>query len=146
MRKILVICMGNVCRSPVGAHLLGQRLAGRAEVSSAGLQALSGYPADDVTSDVAADHGVARTGHVARRYSAQLGLTQDLILVMEPGFREAVAAEEPALLGRTLMFDQWTGATGIPDPYQRSRVFHQIVFNQIDVASQAWAARLVAAW
>lgn len=146
MRKILVVCMGNICRSPLGARLLGARLGGRAEVTSAGLQALTGYPADEVTSAVAADHGVVLEDHVARAYSAALGLKQDLILVMEPGFREVVAAEEPALFGRTLLFDQWTGAAGIPDPFRHSRTFHEIVFQQIETASDAWAARLAAGW
>lgn len=126
--------------------MLAQALDKPVEVTSAGLEALVGEPADATTNAVAAAHGVCLLGHVARQYSTRLGLEQDLILVMEPVFREVVAAEEPALLGRTLLYDQWSGATGIPDPYRRARSVHEHVFQQIAAASQAWAARLATAW
>jgi len=146
MRRILVVCMGNICRSPVGERLLLKTLHGRAEVSSAGIGALAGYPADAVAADVAASHGVSLDGHVARQFTAEMGLRQDLILVMETAFRQAVAAMEPALFGRTMLYDQWTGAVDIPDPFGQSRGFHEEVFTQIDRATTGWLSRLCANW
>lgn len=142
VHSILIVCMGNICRSPIAERMLSDALAGRAAVSSAGLQALVGKTADDIASGVAASHGISLAGHVARQYNASLGLRQDLILVMEPAFRAAVVAGEPALLGRTFLYDEWTGATGIPDPYRLSTAFHEAAFQQIAAATQAWAARL----
>lgn len=142
MRRILIICMGNICRSPVGERLLARALGGGAAVASAGLQALAGRPADDLAAAVAAGHGLALVGHVARQYTAELGLEHDLILAMEPAFRQAVAIGQPALLGRTMLFSHWTGGAGIPDPYRRSRAFHEDVFRQIAGAASAWASRI----
>ena len=45
--KILVVCVGNICRSPTGERLLRSRLPGR-QVTSAGLSALVDKPADAV--------------------------------------------------------------------------------------------------
>jgi protein-tyrosine phosphatase len=142
MRSILVVCMGNICRSPVGERLLARALGDGVLVSSAGLQALAGQPADGVAAAIAGEHGLALDGHVARQYTAAIGLDHDLILVMELAFRKVVVAEEPALLGRTMLYGQWNGAPEIPDPYRRSRAFHEHVFRKIAEATSAWASRL----
>ena len=146
MRKIMVVCMGNICRSPIAERLLGAAANGRWVVSSAGLAPIVGRPADVLAAEVAASHGVSLAAHLARQFSAPLGRQQDLILVMEPAFRRAVGAQAPELLGRTLLYDQWSGATGIPDPYGRSRLFHEEVFHQIAAATEHWALRLTADW
>lgn len=142
-KSILVVCVGNICRSPLGERLLLQRLQGLDKtVSSAGIAALVGHRADRMALEVAADHGVSLGGHVARAFTPELGSEHDLILVMEPGHRHEIARLTPQLLGRTMLFDQWTGAKGIADPYQRSREFHVKVHEQIRDAADAWAERL----
>lgn len=60
--KILVVCVGNICRSPTGERLLRERLPGR-QVSSAGVSALVDKPADKVASEVAQLHGLSLEGH-----------------------------------------------------------------------------------
>ena len=45
--SVLVVCAGNICRSPTGEYVLKQKLEGKnIKVSSAGLTALEGKPAD----------------------------------------------------------------------------------------------------
>jgi len=146
MRKVLVVCMGNICRSPVAERLLAAACEDRLEVGSAGLGALVGHPADAMAAEVAAAHGVTIASHVARQFTPHLGREQDLILVMEPSFREAVGTQAPELLGRVMLYDQWTGASSIPDPIGRSRAFHEQVFHRIADATRAWEARLSMKW
>ncbi|MDP4032654.1 MAG: low molecular weight phosphotyrosine protein phosphatase [Pseudorhodobacter sp.] len=141
VRNVLVICVGNICRSPVGEHLLRQMVPALA-VGSAGLGAMVGHAADAMAAEVAAANGVSLDGHVARQFTPDLGSANDLLLAMEPGHKREVARLAPHLSGRTLLFDQWTGMQGIADPYRRSRDFHEGVFQQIKAASEAWAARL----
>ena len=141
IRSVLVVCVGNICRSPVGARLLQSHWPDL-QITSAGLGALVGHPADEVASEVAALRGVSLAGHVARQFSTSLGSTQDLILTMEPGHRREIGRMAPQLLGRTLLFDRWTGAQGIADPYQKSKEQHEIIFNLIAEAADAWAKRL----
>lgn len=141
----LVVCVGNICRSPVGERLLFAALADYpVKVSSAGLGALVGHGADARAAEVAGRHGLSLDGHVARQFTPALGREHDLILVMEPGHRSAIARQAPELSGRCLLFDQWTGARGIADPYRKSVEFHEGVFNALKTASDAWIAWFLA--
>ncbi len=45
-KSILVVCTGNICRSPIGERLLRQHLPDR-HIASAGIYGLEGSPADD---------------------------------------------------------------------------------------------------
>lgn len=141
IRNVLVVCVGNICRSPLGERLLQAR-APALSVTSAGLGALVGKAADGSASATAARHGVSLDGHVARQFTAELGREADLILVMEPGHKAQIARDTPQFSGKTMLFDHWTAAKGIADPYQRSDDFHEEVFKQVDAAATAWAKRL----
>ena len=147
-RSVLVVCVGNICRSPVGERLLSARLRDRGaaiSVSSAGIGALVGHGADETAAAVAAEHGVDLEGHVARQFSRELGTAHDLILTMEPGHRREIIKASPDLSGKVMLFDHWQGGKGIADPYRRSRQFHEEVFALIDTAGSAWATRLAPA-
>ncbi len=142
VNRVLVVCVGNICRSPLGERLLQKALPGGISVASAGIGALVGQPADDTAREVASDKGVSLDGHVARQFTPEMGAEQDLILVMEPGHRRQILREAPQLQGRVMLFDQWTGAIGIADPYKRPRAFHEATFDEVHRAAHAWADRL----
>jgi protein-tyrosine phosphatase len=147
-RSVLVVCVGNICRSPVGERVLSALLRKRGvavEVSSAGIAALVGQSADETAADVAARHGIDLQGHVARQFIRELGAAHDLILTMEPGHRREIINVSPELSGKVMQFDHWQGGKGIADPYRRSRQVHEDVFALIDVAASAWAERLAQA-
>lgn len=141
IRNLLVVCVGNICRSPVGERLLRAALPD-VTVTSAGIAALVGHAADETAAKVAAGHGLSLEGHVSRQLTAELGAGQDLILVMEAGHKREIERRFPQLSGRTMLFDQWTGMKGIADPYRQPEEFHEKVFQQISTAANAWASRL----
>jgi protein-tyrosine phosphatase len=139
--SVLVVCVGNICRSPLAERLLRQALP-ELEVSSAGINALVGKPADKTASKVAAAHGLSLHGHRARQFTPEIGTAHDLILVMEPGHKREIARIAQHLNGRVMLFDKWTGDTGIADPYLRSVEFHENTYAAILAAAQAWAKQL----
>ncbi|MCC6007573.1 MAG: low molecular weight phosphotyrosine protein phosphatase [Rhodobacteraceae bacterium] len=142
-RKVLVVCVGNICRSPLGERLLHKHLEGTGIiVGSAGIAALEGHAADEDAAAVAEARGISLAGHVARQFTAEMGSAHDLILVMEPGHRTRLQQVAPQLSGRTMLFDHWTGGQGIADPYRRSRAFHESTFDLVARAAHAWAERL----
>ncbi|WP_302846635.1 low molecular weight protein-tyrosine-phosphatase [Celeribacter indicus] len=136
------MCVGNICRSPVGERLLQAALP-EMTISSAGIGALVGHAADETMSAVASAKGLSLEGHVAKQFTPALGSQFDLILVMEPGHKRDILRTAPQLSGRTMLFDQWTGRQGIADPYRRERRVHEIVFEEIATAADAWAGRLI---
>ena len=145
VKSILVVCVGNICRSPVGERLLAAKLAERGAgiaVSSAGIGALVGQGADETAEQVARDRGLSLEGHIARQFTHELGQDADLILVMEPGHRREIAREVPALSGRVMLFDHWQGGKGIEDPYRHPAGFHETVQSRIAEAAESWASRL----
>lgn len=145
VRRILVVCVGNICRSPVGERLLDGylRSAGASiSVESAGLGALVGHSADKVALEVALERGLSLEGHIARQFDADMGLAADLILVMEAGHRREIGRLLPSLVGRTMLFDHWNGGRGIADPYRKSEEFHKIVYDDIRRAAESWSLKL----
>lgn len=75
-------------------------------------------------------------------FSSEIALDVDLILAMEPRHKQEIAVSYPHLSGKTMLFDQWTGAQGIPDPYKRSLEFHQNVYKLIEQAANGWVEKL----
>ena len=118
-QSILVVCTGNICRSPIGERLLRQQLPGK-QVTSAGIFGLEGRPADAAAQAVAWRHGVSLEGHVARKVTRSLLQQSDLILVMEPTHLRFIAAMTPENRGKSLLFGQWLETRDIPDPHHHS--------------------------
>lgn len=140
--SVLVVCTGNICRSPAGERMIA-RLCPSLQVGSAGLGALVGQPADPTTLEAAARHFLLDlSGHVARQFDVELGMMHDLILVMEPQQRAAIQRSWPHLSGRVMLFDHWTSAKGVEDPFRRPAEVHARALADIDRAAHAWAPRL----
>ena len=140
--KILVVCVGNICRSPTGERLLRERLPGR-QVSSAGVSALVDKPADKVASEVAQQHGLSLEGHSARQLTRELCQDADLILVMEKGHISAVTAIDPGARGKTMLFGHWQGESEVPDPYRLSREAYEHVYQLLVRSADGWAKKTV---
>ena len=121
--RILTVCIGNICRSPMAEALLADRLRRRgiaAVVESAGLAALVGLPADPVARELMAERAIDIAGHRARQLTPELIRSFELILVMEAEQRRAVEAMLPAARGRVRCIGHW-GGFDVPDPYRRGR-------------------------
>lgn len=145
MDSVLVVCVGNICRSPVGERLLQSKLAAlgvELPVTSAGIGALVGHEADADATAVAAENGVSLAGHLARQFTGEMGRAAGLVLVMEPGHQREIVRRHPDLSGKVMTYDHWQGGKGIADPYRLSRDFHREVYRQIATAAESWAAKL----
>jgi len=139
--SVLVVCVGNICRSPLGERVLQRALPG-VSVTSAGIAAVVGAGADAVGAQAAAEIGVDLDGHVARQLTDEIGGTHDLILVMEQGHRAEISRRFPQLSGRTMLFDHWTGGKDIADPYRKPIEAHRAARDLIAVAADGWAQKL----
>lgn len=139
--SILVVCIGNICRSPTGERLL-KRAMPEKNVASAGLKAMAGRPADEMASSVADEHGVSLREHVARQLTSAMCRDNDLILVMEKKHIDLVCRINPSVRGKTMLFGHWINQQEIADPYKKSRDAFEAVYGVIDHAAQKWVNAL----
>ena len=144
MPAIVIVCIGNICRSPLGEALLRRDLAGQT-VTSAGLDAVVGHGAQSEMAALALGIGLDLSQHRARQFTPAIGAQHDLILVMQPAHRDHITRMAPHLTARTMLFDHWSGAQGIDDPYQNGQAAYLKAFTRLIDAAKPWAERL-ASW
>lgn len=106
MTAILVVCTGNVCRSPMAEgflrDLLARRFGDRAPlVSSAGIAGWEGSGAMEESVRAARELGADISSHVAHRLTGRMVDGADLVLAMAVEHRDAVADDLPEAAGRT---------------------------------------------
>ncbi|WP_099064126.1 protein tyrosine phosphatase [Serratia sp. BW106] len=139
--SILVVCVGNICRSPTGECLLKNLLPNK-KISSAGLGALVGKPADAIAAEVAMQRGISLDGHQAQQLTAKMCREYDLILVMEKGHIDSVCRLVPEVRGKTMLYGHWLEQREIADPYRKSREAFEFVYELLDKSAQKWAQAL----
>jgi protein-tyrosine phosphatase len=140
---MLVVCTGNICRSPIGEVMLRDRLlaAGAdAEVASAGTGAVVGAGAHEHTIEVLEERGLSAREHVARQFDAS-DSRFELILVMEGGHKRWIERHYPQLAGRTYLLGHWLEEE-IADPIGRPLDTFRISLGHIERAVDSWLPRL----
>lgn len=139
--SILVICTGNICRSPIAERLLRELLPEK-KIDSAGTGALVDKPADKSAAEVAIKHGLSLENHKGRQFTSQIGRQYDLILVMEKSHIETIGRIAPEVRGKTMLLGHWIMQREIPDPYRQSYEAFDFVYKLIDQAAHSWAEKL----
>lgn len=122
MASILIVCTANICRSPVAAALLSDRLRKRGlgdwTVSSAGTWVMMNRGASRNSIEVARRGGFDINSHRSRMVDETQLRDADLVLTMEIGHAEALRAEFPQQAHKVYMLAEMAGYTyNIVDPY-----------------------------
>ncbi|QCB94547.1 low molecular weight phosphatase family protein [Cellulomonas shaoxiangyii] len=100
--RVLTVCTGNICRSPVVERLLRQRLAGTdVVVESAGTHAVVGAPVSRPMVPLLAGAGADAGGFAARQLTPAVLRDVDLVVTLTRGHRSAVVEHAPAAVRRT---------------------------------------------
>lgn len=123
MKRILLVCTGNICRSPLAAVLMQRAVQERGvdgiEVSSAGTGAWDGAPASEGAYLVGLEQGLDLSGHRARLLTRDLVEQSDLILTMARHHRARV--DELGGEGRVFVLGEYAGRSGeaveVSDPF-----------------------------
>ncbi|EMN4675826.1 arsenate reductase/protein-tyrosine-phosphatase family protein [Klebsiella variicola] len=139
--NILVICTGNICRSPLGERLLRNKLPAKV-INSAGTSAMVDHPADRSAIKVAEDNGISLEGHKGKQLTREMIRRHELILVMEQYHIEHITKLYPESRGKILLYGHWINQKEIPDPYRKSEEAFISVFKMLELAAEKWTAKL----
>lgn len=140
-QNILVVCIGNICRSP-SAQVIMQTKAPALNITSAGLSAVKGHGVDALANEQLVKGGYASVEHSAVQVNDAMVRDADLILVMELSQQQRLMKDYPAASGKIMLLGKWMSNTEINDPYGKSAEAFSSVFTQIERASSLWVEKL----
>ena len=141
MKNILVVCTGNICRSPTGEYLLKKELGPDYNVMSAGLGALVDHPAHEIAQKIAVQHGVDMSAHRARQINLDILKWADLVLVMEDGHKRELLRKYPWLEGKVFRYGD-PQRVDVPDPYRRPENAFVLAWNFISKLTPYWVEKI----
>ena len=140
--NILVVCIGNICRSPMAEALLKEVLPpDKHTVTSAGLGALSGHSADEKSLQLMKAKGIDISAHKGRQIDTDMIRQSNLILVMEESHQKAIEAKDPSARGKVYRLGNW-GNFDIPDPYKKEMKDFEEALALIEQGVNDWKTNL----
>ncbi|MFK7864023.1 MAG: low molecular weight protein-tyrosine-phosphatase [Pseudohongiellaceae bacterium] len=152
--RVLMVCLGNICRSPTAhgvfeALLLQRGLASQFYIDSAGTADYHiGKTPDLRTIDAAAKRGYDLSQLVARQISSEDLEIFDYIFAMDAenlqvveSLKSQTNSRQPRELGLFLSLSE-EGMDNVPDPYYRGEEGFELVLDLIEAASERWLHKI----
>ncbi|MGS0742804.1 low molecular weight protein-tyrosine-phosphatase [Glaciimonas sp. GG7] len=139
--NILIICIGNICRSPIAEGLLKVALPGKT-VRSAGIGAMIGYPADPLSVQLMQEQGIDIGTHRAQSLLTWMVGDADIILVMDLEQKRFIEQKYPSSKGKVFRLGEF-GHYDIPDPYQEDLTVFRQTYSLIAQGVDAVVERIV---
>lgn len=141
--KVLILCIGNICRSPMAVALLHQRVnAKRIQVLSAGLNARVGEDMEPNAKAVLTQADVPVGRHNARQVDLDLLHWAELILLMDQRQMQRVVDMAPEVRGKSFLIGKWQKDPEIADPYRRPRKAFQQTYDHLSRCVDDWLPHL----
>ncbi len=131
--KLLFICTGNTCRSPMAEALARKILGDSVQVSSAGLAAYPGESASSYAIEVLSEKNIDLSGHRSRRMEEQLLAEADWIIPMTEAQVETLSFLYPLYIHKIRCLGDWgEQKKDVPDPWSGSLAVYRQTAQEIE--------------
>ena len=135
----MVVCVGNICRSPSADRILSAHLPDKV-ISSAGFGALVGRGIEPSAAVLLQQYGYDADDHSARQVTGDMLNDADLVLVMEKEHQLTLMGRYPSFSGKVMLLGEWSNKE-IHDPYHKSDEAFKSIFDQIEEACMSWCLK-----
>ncbi len=140
-QKVLMVCLGNICRSPAAEGFLRDYFVKSGQttrqVASAGISAVVDAPASPHSVTVMKNKGVDISSHIARQLTQEMMLEHDLVLVMETEQKKFLEQRFPFVRGKVHLVGKFQNRE-IEDPYLKPIEAFEVMVNQLEHCLQDW--------
>ena len=135
MRKILFICTGNTCRSPMAEAIFRHKTNNRFEVRSAGIFAHDGSSASAHSIEILKNQSIPMD-HKSKQLTTELVAWSDLILTMGNSHKQMIEQRYPKAIEKVFSLKEYTlnSKADIADPYGGTLNDYEKTFNEIEKA------------
>ncbi|OTG85183.1 low molecular weight protein-tyrosine-phosphatase [Acinetobacter sp. ANC 4648] len=140
IKNILVVCIGNICRSPMAEFFLKQQHPDL-HIESAGISAMVGHNADSKAIHCMDQIQIDMRTHIAKQINSDLIKKSDLILVMSHNQQKHIENSLPFAKGKVFRLGHWQGKN-VPDPYQHDQAFFEDTCHNIQSYVADWQKHL----
>lgn len=131
MKKVLFVCTGNTCRSPMAAAWLRNQKKHEMEVKSAGLFAMDGQPISTHAAAVLAQQGIDAS-HTSSSITREMLDWATHIFTMTSSHKQILASQAPDTLDKLFTLKEFVGENGdVVDPYGGNLSVYQMTFEEI---------------
>ena len=144
-KKILFVCVGNICRSPAAEYWAREQLKKKGfteiQVSSAGIHAMQSDPIAPEMQIILNQFQIDASKHVAKQIDANDVTSAEIIFTMETWQKEKLSFAFPNGRGKIFTLGKWQDEE-IIDPYRKEQPVFETVFESIKENWGMWQNKL----
>jgi protein arginine phosphatase len=132
MVRILFVCTGNTCRSPMAEAILRSKGLPNVEVKSAGVYAMDGMQASGHAQAVLTDNEIAHN-HLSKMLTEQEVKWATYILTMTAAHRDTILHNLPDAAGKTFTLKEFIGEghKDVFDPFGGNKAVYQETYLEL---------------
>lgn len=144
-KSVLVVCIGNICRSPVLEGLLkhySDKYQLGLTVASAGVHAMVGDHPQPYSQELARQHGVDISGYYAEQITQEMVDQYEIIIALDEIIRKDLLQRYPYAAGKIKKLGFLNNNMDIDDPYKKDKTAFVQMYADIELCLQSWLEKI----